>query len=354
MWRERRKLVEVWRMGRAAAMATLVAVEGSSYCKPGARLMVGAVGQHVGSISGGCLESEVVRKAPWLIRNGACVQRYSTVFDDSAEIPYGLGCGGTVDILLEPAGTAEFELLMNALAMSLEGVASNVHTELPHNGQPLRRTLMPPETAESNEISGSEYVERIHAPQRLLVFGGGDDVQALVSMASLLGWRVIVVDARPDLARAERFPDAESVLVARPGSALTFQVQPDDFAVVMTHHYEHDRGWLEMLLPTNLHYVGLLGARHRSAQLANELSKSLQWSIEEICSTLRAPVGLDLGGDGAETIALAILAEMQACASHRPLASRRLTSAAVAEQMTKIGDAAPAPQACMTFAEAGS
>ena len=141
MWRERRRIVEVWREGRAAALATLVAVDGSSYRKPGARLMVTSAGDHVGSLSGGCLEAEVARKARWHMRNGACVQRYSTAFDDETnEIPYGLGCGGTVDILLEPADTPEFERMMHALASSLEGEASDVYTTTPNHAHPLLRT----------------------------------------------------------------------------------------------------------------------------------------------------------------------------------------------------------------------
>ena len=104
---DRRKIVDLWHRGDAVALATLVCVEGSSYRRTGARLLISASGDYAGSISGGCLEAEVIRKAAWLIRDGAVVERYSTLFDDTAEIPYGLGCGGMVDVLLEPAGTPE-------------------------------------------------------------------------------------------------------------------------------------------------------------------------------------------------------------------------------------------------------
>src|SRR5579875_4051013 len=99
---ERRRIVERWQRGDAAALATLVRVEGSSYRAIGARLLISADGSYVGSVSGGCLEAEIVRKAQWMVRNGPHVERYSTLFDDTAEIPYGLGCGGTVDVLIEP------------------------------------------------------------------------------------------------------------------------------------------------------------------------------------------------------------------------------------------------------------
>ena len=104
---ERRLIVDLWRQGGAAALVTLVRAAGSSYRRPGARLLIGGSGVHAGTISGGCLEAEVVRKAAWLVRDGALVEQYSTLFDDTAEVPFGLGCGGVVDLLIEPTGTAE-------------------------------------------------------------------------------------------------------------------------------------------------------------------------------------------------------------------------------------------------------
>src|ERR1700753_236195 len=109
---ERRRICQLWDRGDAAVMATLVRVEGSSYRRTGARLLIAANGDYAGAISGGCLEAEVIRKASWLVRSGPTVQCYSTLFDDTAEVPYGLGCGGVVHVLLEPAGTPEFETLM--------------------------------------------------------------------------------------------------------------------------------------------------------------------------------------------------------------------------------------------------
>ena len=104
---DRRRIVRQWRQGAARVLVTLVRVEGSSYRRPGAHLLIGVDGgEYAGSISGGCLEAEVVRKAAWMVREGAVVERYSTLFDDTAEIPFGLGCGGVVDLLLEPAETA--------------------------------------------------------------------------------------------------------------------------------------------------------------------------------------------------------------------------------------------------------
>ena len=340
--RERRKIVELWRRGKAAALVTLVRVEGSSYRRGGARLLVTADGEYAGSISGGCLEAEVVRKAQWLTRAGAVVERYSTLFDDTAEIPYGLGCGGTVDLLVEPTGTAEFGALMEALEASLRGEARRVVTWLPERGLPLRRVV----GEESNGVdTESCFEEWIEAPQRLFVFGAGDDAQPMVQMAALLGWNVTVVDGRAQWARAERFPEAARVIAAESfdglaglsGQVAGLSIGHRDAAVVMTHSYEQDRVWLAGLLPSAPRYLGLLGARHRSALLVSETAAKLGWSVERACAGLFAPVGLDLGGDGAAAIALAVVAEIQACCEGKLGVSRRMTAEMVAEQIAKGG-----------------
>src|SRR5271168_4974580 len=141
---ERRQIVRLWQEDGAAALVTLVRAEGSSYRRPGARLLLGGRGDYAGTISGGCLETEVLRKAPWLIRNGAVVERYSTLFDDTAEVPFGLGCGGVVDLLIEPAGTAECRALMEAMGASLRGEAAKVVSWLPEaaRGKRLRRLIL--------------------------------------------------------------------------------------------------------------------------------------------------------------------------------------------------------------------
>src|ERR1700728_2925328 len=123
---EHRQIVRLWQQGGAAVLVTLVRVEGSSYRRPGARLLLSSGGEHAGTISGGCLETEVLRRANWLVREGAVVERYSTMFDDTAEVPFGLGCGGVVDLLLEPVDTPECRALMEAMEASLAGTDSVV------------------------------------------------------------------------------------------------------------------------------------------------------------------------------------------------------------------------------------
>jgi xanthine dehydrogenase accessory factor len=342
MMRERRQIVELWERGEAEALVTLVRVEGSSYRRTGARLLVAANGDYAGSISGGCLEAEVVRKAKWLVREGATIQRYSTLFDDTAEIPYGLGCGGTVNLLLEPAGTPEFERLMEGMRSSLRGETLFVETGLPTAGKALYRIIQSVKTAFPPRVSsdcpsdsGNTFCETLEPPQRLFVFGAGDDARPVVRMASLLGWSVIVVDARPQWARAERFPEAERVLVSPVTDDL--RIDSRDAVAVMTHSYEQDRAWLAAVLPHSPRYLGLLGARHRSALLVSEAAVLLGWTLERVCAGIFAPVGLDLGGDGAEAIALSIVAEIQACREGKLGASRRMAPETVMALIAKEG-----------------
>jgi len=371
--RERRKIVELWQRGDAAVLVTLVRVEGSSYRRVGARVLIAANGDSAGTISGGCLEAEVVRKAKWMVRHGAVVERYSTLFDDTADIPYGLGCGGTVDLLLEPAGTAEFEAVMQAMAATLKGERRQVVTRLQENSATLTREVHD-ERGEllfasakdaagacasleghgfSRAVSGlpknrgfspegipepavlAEWLELLEPPQRLIVLGAGDDAQPMVQMAALLGWSVLVADGRTQMATAQRFPEAERVVYS--DSVAAFAIGERDAVVIMSHSYEQDRAWLTEALPARPRYLGLLGARHRSALLVSEAAARLGWSVERVCDGLFAPLGMDLGGDGAEAIALATIAEIHACCEGKLGASRRMTSRMVAEMLEAGG-----------------
>jgi xanthine/CO dehydrogenase XdhC/CoxF family maturation factor len=358
---ERRRVVEMWRQGRGGVLITLVRAEGSSYRRPGARLLTGVMpdrggdsADYAGTISGGCLESEVVRKAAWMTRNGAVVERYSMLFDDTAEIPFGLGCGGVVDLLFEPLGTPEAAALLAAMEGSLAGRESTVVSFLPGGGRTLRRLVLDDagtiifasaglseekivcaRRLNPGEDHEGRFVERLRAPQRLFVLGAGDDARSLVQFAALLGWSVTVADGRASLARAERFPPAERVLVLVGRGQL--EIEPDDAVVLMTHSYEQDRELLAAVLPLRPRYLGLLGSRHRSSLLVSEVAARLQVSIEACCRQIFAPVGMDLGGDGPEAISLAIVAEVQAVCHGRGGVRQHLTLAEVTRQLENGG-----------------
>ncbi len=360
---DHRQIAELWRQSTPSALITLVHAEGSSYRRPGARLLVAHGGAHAGTISGGCLEAEVLRKAAWMVRDGARVERYSTLFDDTAQVPYGLGCGGIVDLLLEPANTPECAALIEAIEASLRGEPATVITWLPDpahsEAKPLRRAVLTPDgrtifasenlepkklacasTLDPNREYQGRFVEQLLPPQRLVVLGAGEDAKPLAKMAALLGWRVVVADGRAHLARAERFPEAERVvqLTGPSDQAIaTLGVRSDDAVVLMTHSYEQDRDLLAAVLKIAPRYLGLLGARHRSSLLVSEAAAITGLTVADCCARLYAPVGLDLGGDGPEAIALAVIAEAQACCMGKLGASRRLTAEDVARQIAEGG-----------------
>jgi xanthine dehydrogenase accessory factor len=357
--RERRQIVRRWQQGGSTVLVTLVRAEGSSYRQPGARLLLGAGGAYAGTISGGCLEAEVVRKAGWMVRGGAVVERYSTRFEDTAEVPFGLGCGGVVSLLMEPTETAECRALMEAMAESLRGEETTVLTWMPREGRGLARAVLAGSgdfrfaseglseaelvaarrgVLQRGEVESSEeeiFVERMAAPQRLFVLGAGDDAKPLVSMAALLGWSVTVADGRTQLARAERFPEAERVVALNGSDGL--EIRGADAVVLMTHSYEQDRELLAAVLPIAPRYFGLLGARHRSSLLVSEVAAMTGRSVAECCERLYAPVGLDLGGDGPEAIALAVIAEAQACCMGKLGSSRRMSPEDVAKHVREGG-----------------
>ena len=369
---ERRAIVEQWRkrLDDTAVTATLVRVEGSSYRRPGARMYIHPTAS-VGAISGGCLEGEVSRKAAWITRNGAAVERYSTLFDeildetnslDTREIPYGLGCGGVMDVLLEPVGSAEANAMLRALEAAERGETVYAATVLPTvaNQSPgFARVILREDgtiffatadldqetlsnlaslastAVEANTVSialESEtrevFIEPVLPPQRLVVFGAGDDARPLVRMANLLGWRVTVADGRPWLAQASRFPEAERVLTLseNAGNFDQLALADRDAVALLTHSFEQDRNLLGKLLPIDLRYLGLLGARHRSRLLLTETASQLGWAPEEALQRVHAPIGLELGGDSPEAVALAILAEIQAALHQKTAISRGMST----------------------------
>ena len=157
----------------------------------------------------------------------------------------------------------------------------------------------------------------------------------MARLGAFLGWSVYVQDGRPQWARSERFPEAHTVICStelqntRPGA--------QDAVVLMTHSYEADREWLKRVLPCEPRYLGLLGSRHRSALLVSDAAGALDWSLTRACEHMFSPVGLDLGGDGAEAIALSAIAEIQACVQGKLPHSRRLTPEHVTQQLEQGG-----------------
>jgi xanthine/CO dehydrogenase XdhC/CoxF family maturation factor len=342
---EMRQILDLWRHARAdgeeICLATVVGIEGSAYRRPGARMLLTGAGQRAGTISGGCLEAEVAKKAWWLTKNGPSSQRYSSFFDDDGDMPYGLGCGGTVIVVLErgePAIQAIEALRRSVEDRSESVIVIDTGTNSPgtvlvlsETGEVLYEPSAKPDagTLASDVLrtgksrhAGDYFVELVVPPPSLTIFGAGDDAQPLVEFAAALDWHVTVADDRSNLARPERFPRAAQVWNLNTALA---QIGAEEAVVVMTHSYEQDRKILSALLVKDARYIGVLGPRRRTDRLVAEIAPEIGLTPSECMARLHTPVGLDLGGHSPASIALAIAAELQAVFAGRE--GRKLPSA---------------------------
>ena len=297
-----------------AALATLVRVTGSSYRRPGARLLVLKGHSPIGSISGGCLEEDIILRAERVLATGqAETAVYNTTSENDLVWGVGLGCQGIVHIMIEPVPIMRPEWI-KVLAENLRtGHPTTLRTT--YEGTSALGTTL---ASNGNRPALNSFQEKINAAPALLLFGAGDDARPLVRLAKELGWHVTVTDARAAYATAARFPAADRIVIT-PGEKIA---EPDPttralFAVVMTHRYTEDLNLLRRLLPQSLAYLGVLGPRQRTDRLLTQLRAEGFSPDPTMLARLHAPVGLDLGGSTPETVALAIMAEMQCRLSGR-------------------------------------
>jgi len=285
------------------ALATLVRVEGSSYRKPGTRLLMDRDGPLRGSLSGGCLEGDIHARAMEALQDGRSrMMQYDLRGDVDLVWGSGSGCEGILDILIEPLqGSPEWMAWIEQAWLSRTPL--RLHTDL-HPDRLGVRSLPP-----TPEAPASGFVESFAPPTALWIVGASDDSRPLVRMAKELGWFVGVLDHRPAFARVERFPEADLVRAGHPAQALpNLPLDAHSAVVLMTHHYAKDLESLRLLLPSPTGYLGLMGSRARGAKMLAELD------VEGIHpdARLHTPVGLDLGPTDPESIALSVLAEIQA------------------------------------------
>jgi xanthine/CO dehydrogenase XdhC/CoxF family maturation factor len=303
-------------VAQPSVLATLVTVEGSSYRRPGARLLLSANGLRIGSISGGCLEEDVLARARRVLETG---QAEAIVYDTTSENDLvwgvGLGCHGVVRVLLEkitpPTSWAR------VLAGNFSHRRPTALTVIHGGADPAQwgtRLAAPGDCADPEAL----FLDEVEPPPALVIFGAGDDAQPLARLAAELGWETSIADPRAAFADAARFPTARRCVVA-PAERLVAAVNPgpDALAVVMTHHYVHDVPILRDLLARPLRYLGLLGPRKRAEKILADLSAQGLVIGAEQRARLHAPVGLDLGADSPEQVALSMLAEMQAVRNRR-------------------------------------
>lgn len=344
---------EAQQHGRQTALATVVHVEGSSYRRPGARMLVEDNGKLTGAISGGCLEGDALRKALLaMAQNQNKLVTYNTLDEDDIKFGVQLGCNGIVHILFEPInptdennpvallekcllnrrdavlvtlfslknyhghqpGTCFFfdgeESYNNIIDKSLETIVKSDASHVLYNRSSLLK--------EYSDNNLNAFVELVETPVSLVIVGAGNDVLPMAEIASVLGWQITIIDGRPSHANRQRFTKAHKIIVAKPEEAMK-QVAIDQrtIFVLMTHNYNYDLEMLGMLLQHQCSYIGILGPKKRLERMLADLADKGVNITAEQKANIYGPTGLDIGAEASEEIALSILAEIKAVLSKR-------------------------------------
>lgn len=365
-------------------LVTIMRTVGSTYRRPGARLLLTPDGQHEGTISGGCLEADLLETA-WnrVAKNGnrPTMMRYDTSEDGEILWGTGTGCGGQVDLLLEPLGRDD------PLAFLAEGRSSDeevaIATVLEHRvslpdgtsvaqipapgtrfclrrGRSVYPENLPEEVvaalrrlaertlAEKRSFgaacklqANAEFevaCEFVPVPPHLFVFGTGRDALPVVQLAKGLGWKVTVAGKRATVGAAVQLQElADAFLAAEEALKL---IKDDSLILVMSHNFLSDLSVLESLARRSVRYVGLLGPKPRREKLVTELERTnAGWDRKQI-DRLHAPAGLDIGAEGPTGIALSIVAEMQAVLAGRSAGSLRFRNAPIYATSSSVSSAA--------------
>ncbi|UFH55162.1 XdhC family protein [Spirosoma sp. KNUC1025] len=329
---------------RKAALATVVWVEGSSYRRPGARMLITDDGRWEGAISGGCLEGDALRKARQVMLDGnPIVVTYDTMDDGANSFGVGLGCNGIIDVLIEPVNPDDsanpIALLkeftqkrdVRVLATVLKGdaipdltpgnrfVRTDSGTEsipqwLQADMQDVFETGKPLTKAYEFPTGVVDvFIERIDPGIELVIFGAGYDVIPVAKLARELGWQVTVTDDCIAHLSPKRFPVATCVLYANRDAVIDqLSITNRTAAVLMSHNYNYDRAVLQELLKTDVPYIGMLGPRKRFDKMQDEFVNTGFTFSESSLSRVHAPIGLDLGAETPDEIALSIMAEIKA------------------------------------------
>jgi xanthine dehydrogenase accessory factor len=300
----------LWReVGRRVAVATVVATRRSAPRPVGSKLFVSDSGELEGSVSGGCVESDVVLAAQEVLAGGPLRLLTYGITDEMA-FGIGLPCGGEIDVFVEELTEAE-RLEVTLTVVAGENVGERLHD--PELVQAARRRGR----SHVIELEGRTVLADVTAPPpRLFVYGAVDTAEALCRAAKLLGWRTVVADARKSFATPERIPSADELLVVWPEEALA-QVEPDlgTAVVVLTHDDKFDLPMIRGALAGDAFYVGWIGSR-RNQERRRGLLREEGMTDDEL-GRISGPSGLDIGAATPSETAVSILAEILAVRAGR-------------------------------------
>lgn len=316
------QLLESWQTQKDKldwVLATIVLTDGSSYRKTGAMMMINSLGKYYGLLSGGCLESDIMRQARrcWLTNKNIIVQ-YDMREEEDLAWQLGIGCGGLVRILLQPVNAGNDYLQLEKVQNALKQNLSCVYLQTVNEGSPANQIKDISASKQRYASGGSQLrtsaqgqiIEHLLLPPpHLAVFGGGVDARPLVAMAAELGWQVSLVDPRTSYARETYFPAAK---IYRKPLAQIYDapwLQQIDMVVLMNHNVTLDGEALALVQSSSAVYVGMLGPEHRTERVL----QSANLTPSQLHKPLFNPIGLRLGGELPESIALSILSEAHAC-----------------------------------------
>ena len=315
-------------------LATIIETDGSSYRKAGAMMMINDLGQYFGLLSGGCLESDIMLQARrcWDSRRNRIVE-YDMREEEDLAWKLGIGCGGMVRILLQPVDEANQYLQLDSLYALLENNQTAEYCQVINEQAPLNTLKkltskqvnpeqLTPEQATSSQLALKEadidgdnetqqvvFKQYLKPAPHLAVFGGGVDARPVVSIATQLGWQVTLVDPRTSYARNGHFDNSVNVVRDAIESLEQSQwLQQIDMVIIMTHNITLDAKSLALAQKSSAKYVGMLGPIHRTDRVLDLIPTTR----EKLVKPLANPVGLRLGGELPESIALSMLSEAHA------------------------------------------
>jgi xanthine dehydrogenase accessory factor len=289
-----------------AVLATIVNVEGHAYRKAGASMLLEADGGASGSVSPGCLEADLKLYVEPVLREGICQWiEYDMRAEDDFSWGEAIGCGGFVRILLEPVTGKLLSALKETATLLELGEDAVLIRRFGESALPESYAVKPKPGNNNSGMAAEdgEFLQSWEAKPRVVLFGGGDDAIAVARLARMAGFRPTVADFRESVLTPSRFPGAELRYGFPAELAGMLDLSARDYVVIMSHQYQRDREFLRIALQSGPRYIGIMGSASRTRRM-------LEGVFGDIPSSVRYPVGLPIGADGPDEIAISIAAEL--------------------------------------------